>query len=192
MAQPRWVEKRFHQKYGDRASTCAGIAAITWGRNQRKTNSAFPSSCEYGWSFCGPQVLQPRRSVEDKAATTILVFCDGRRSEIQNFAIVGQALWVFHRAASTEDTRLRSRSGSHKGSECRSWCRFSAPIAEVPIDVLRRAHRTPRYLILTLLRRFDPALFGRDRKGYHRKITSFVSASNRTGGWFSILRSLCP
>ena len=40
-------------------------------------------------------VLQPRPSVEDKAATTILVFRDGRRSEIQNFAIVGQALWVF-------------------------------------------------------------------------------------------------
>jgi hypothetical protein len=40
-------------------------------------------------------VLQPRRSVEDKEATTILVFRDGRRSEIQNFAIVGQALWVF-------------------------------------------------------------------------------------------------
>jgi hypothetical protein len=40
-------------------------------------------------------VLQPRRSVEDKAATTILVFRDGRRSEIQNFAIVGQALWFF-------------------------------------------------------------------------------------------------
>src|SRR5216684_7087154 len=40
-------------------------------------------------------VLQPRRSVEDKAAPTILVFRDGRRSEVQNFAIVGQTLWVF-------------------------------------------------------------------------------------------------
>jgi hypothetical protein len=34
-------------------------------------------------------------SAEDKTATTILVFRDGRRSEIQNYAIVGQTLWVF-------------------------------------------------------------------------------------------------
>jgi hypothetical protein len=38
---------------------------------------------------------QPRPSVEDKPAPTILVFRDGRRSEAQNFAIVGQTLWVF-------------------------------------------------------------------------------------------------
>ncbi len=39
--------------------------------------------------------LQPRPRVEDKTATTILVFRDGRRSEVQNYAIVGQTLWVF-------------------------------------------------------------------------------------------------
>jgi hypothetical protein len=39
--------------------------------------------------------LQPRPAVEGKTATTILVFHDGRRSEVQNFAIVGPALWVF-------------------------------------------------------------------------------------------------
>jgi hypothetical protein len=39
--------------------------------------------------------LQPRPPVEEKAPTTILVFRDGRRSEIQNYAIVGQTLWVF-------------------------------------------------------------------------------------------------
>ena len=39
--------------------------------------------------------LQPRPPVEDKTATTILVFRDGRRSEVQNYAIVGQTLWVF-------------------------------------------------------------------------------------------------
>ena len=38
---------------------------------------------------------QPRPSAEEKTATTILVFRDGRHSEIQNYAIVGQALWVF-------------------------------------------------------------------------------------------------
>jgi hypothetical protein len=39
--------------------------------------------------------LQPRPPVEEKTPTTILVFRDGRRSEIQNYAIVGQTLWVF-------------------------------------------------------------------------------------------------
>ena len=33
-------------------------------------------------------------SAEEKAASTILVFRDGRRSEIQNYAIVGQTLWM--------------------------------------------------------------------------------------------------
>jgi len=37
---------------------------------------------------------QPRPSAEEKAVTTILVFRDGRRSEIQNYAIVGQTLWM--------------------------------------------------------------------------------------------------
>src|SRR6266478_721408 len=37
---------------------------------------------------------QARPSAEEKTATTILVFRDGRRSEIQNYAIVGQTLWV--------------------------------------------------------------------------------------------------
>jgi hypothetical protein len=39
--------------------------------------------------------LQPRPPVEETTPTTILVFRDGRRSEIQNYAIVGQTLWVF-------------------------------------------------------------------------------------------------
>src|SRR5229473_5922495 len=39
--------------------------------------------------------LQPRPPVEDRTATTILVFRDGRRSEVQNYAIVGQTLWMF-------------------------------------------------------------------------------------------------
>ena len=36
---------------------------------------------------------QPRPT-EEKTVTTILVFRDGRRSEIQNYAIVGQTLWM--------------------------------------------------------------------------------------------------
>jgi hypothetical protein len=38
-------------------------------------------------------VLQSKPPFEDKAATTIFVFRDGRRSEVKNFAIVGQTLW---------------------------------------------------------------------------------------------------
>jgi hypothetical protein len=38
---------------------------------------------------------QPRPSVEDKLATTILVFRDGRQSELQNYALVDQTVWVF-------------------------------------------------------------------------------------------------
>jgi hypothetical protein len=39
--------------------------------------------------------LQPRPVAEDKTATTVLAFRDGHRSEIQNYAIVGQTLWIF-------------------------------------------------------------------------------------------------
>jgi hypothetical protein len=39
--------------------------------------------------------LRPESSSEDKAATFIVVFRDGRRSEIKNFAIIGPTLWVF-------------------------------------------------------------------------------------------------
>jgi hypothetical protein len=40
-------------------------------------------------------VLQSKPPFEEKPATTIVVFRDGRRSEVQNFAVVGQTLWVF-------------------------------------------------------------------------------------------------
>ena len=38
---------------------------------------------------------QARPSVEEKAPTTILVFRDGHRSEVQNYAVVGQTIWLF-------------------------------------------------------------------------------------------------
>ena len=37
---------------------------------------------------------QPRPSADEKMATTILVFRDGHHSEIQNYAIAGQTLWM--------------------------------------------------------------------------------------------------
>ncbi|SRR6266498_432206 len=37
---------------------------------------------------------QPQPSAAEKTPTTILAFRDGRRSEIQNYAIVGQTVWV--------------------------------------------------------------------------------------------------
>jgi hypothetical protein len=36
-----------------------------------------------------------RISAEEKGASTVLVFRDGHRSEVQNFAIVGKTIWVF-------------------------------------------------------------------------------------------------
>jgi hypothetical protein len=36
----------------------------------------------------------PRPPDEEKTVTTVLVFHDGRRDEIQNYAIAGQTLWV--------------------------------------------------------------------------------------------------
>jgi hypothetical protein len=36
-----------------------------------------------------------RPSAEENVSTTILVFRDGHRSEVRNYAIVGQTLWVF-------------------------------------------------------------------------------------------------
>ena len=39
--------------------------------------------------------LQPRSSVDEVTSSTVLVFRDGHRSEVRNYAIVGQTLWVF-------------------------------------------------------------------------------------------------
>jgi hypothetical protein len=52
---------------------------------------------EEQWSHEQARQIAPqaRASVEEKAPTVILVFRDGHRSEIQNFALVGQTLWVF-------------------------------------------------------------------------------------------------
>jgi hypothetical protein len=41
------------------------------------------------------QVAPQRQAVEEKVPTTVLIFQDGRRSEVQNYAIVDQTLWVF-------------------------------------------------------------------------------------------------
>jgi len=37
----------------------------------------------------------PRPSDEDTTGTTVLVLRDGRRDEVQNYAIIGHTLWVF-------------------------------------------------------------------------------------------------
>jgi hypothetical protein len=39
--------------------------------------------------------LLPRPSLEENTPSTILLFRDGHRSEIRNYAIVGQTVWVF-------------------------------------------------------------------------------------------------
>lgn len=39
---------------------------------------------------------QPSASAEEPARTTVLVFRDGHRSEVQNYAIAGKTLWIFN------------------------------------------------------------------------------------------------
>jgi hypothetical protein len=69
--------------------------------------------------------LQPRPQVEEETPTTILVFRDGRRSEIQNYAIVGQTLWVFtesraHKTLVTDlDAEATKKVNDDRGVEFR-------------------------------------------------------------------------
>jgi hypothetical protein len=69
--------------------------------------------------------LQPRPQVEEKTPTTILVFRDGRRNEIQNYAIVGQTLWVFterraHKVLVTDlDAEATKKVNDDRGVEFR-------------------------------------------------------------------------
>ena len=42
-----------------------------------------------------PHAAAPRAAVQEKIASTILVYRDGRQSEVQNYAILGPTLWVF-------------------------------------------------------------------------------------------------
>jgi hypothetical protein len=62
-------------------------------------------------------VLQPRPSVDEKATTTILVFRDGRRNEVKNFAIVGQT--PVHEPSSTTCAKRRSWPQVRPVSPCR-------------------------------------------------------------------------
>ena len=69
---------------------------------------------------------QPRPSVEEKTAATILVFRDGRRSEIQNYAIVGQTLWLFTEKRARKlpvsdlDLEATRKSNADRGVDFRS------------------------------------------------------------------------
>jgi len=42
-----------------------------------------------------PWTMMFMPSAEENVPSTILVFRDGHRSEVRNYAIVGQTLWVF-------------------------------------------------------------------------------------------------
>ena len=41
------------------------------------------------------QAASPRAAVQEKPVTTVLVYRDGRQSDVENYAIFGQSLWVF-------------------------------------------------------------------------------------------------
>ncbi|SRR6266567_1123557 len=69
---------------------------------------------------------QPRPAVEEKTTTTVLVFRDGRRSEIQNYAIVGQTLWVLteqraHKVSISDlDVEATGKLNANRGVEFRT------------------------------------------------------------------------
>ena len=48
------------------------------------------------------KAAQPQPSTPERRVTTVLVFRDGHRSEITNFAIVGQTLWIFNERKATK------------------------------------------------------------------------------------------
>jgi hypothetical protein len=45
---------------------------------------------------------QPRPAEPARTVTTVLVFRDGHRSEITNYAVVGQTLWIFNERKATK------------------------------------------------------------------------------------------
>lgn len=62
---------------------------------------------------------------QEKPPTTVLVFRDGHRSEIQNYAIVGQTLWVFTESRATKipisnlDNEVTRKVNADRGVEIR-------------------------------------------------------------------------
>jgi hypothetical protein len=42
-----------------------------------------------------PRVAAPLAAAQEKPAATILVYRDGRRTQVQNYAILGHTLWIF-------------------------------------------------------------------------------------------------
>jgi hypothetical protein len=77
------------------------------------------------WEQAQQTALQAQPSREEKAPTTILVFRDGRRSEVQNYAVVGQTLWVFTEQRSRKipvsdlDVETTKKLNSERGVELR-------------------------------------------------------------------------
>jgi len=62
----------------------------------------------------------PSQVAAEQRTPTVLVFRDGRRMEIQNYAIVGQMLWVFNERAATKiplsDLDLDATQKENRGS----------------------------------------------------------------------------
>ncbi len=65
-----------------------------------------------------PNTATARRQ-EPESASTVLVYRDGRRAEVQNYAVVGQTLWIF------------SEQRAHK-----------VPLADLDLDATRRINES--------------------------------------------------
>jgi hypothetical protein len=72
-----------------------------------------------------PAALQAWSAVEEETPTTIPAFRDGHRSEVQNYAVVGQTLWVFTEQRSQKipvlelDIETTKKVNSDRGVEFR-------------------------------------------------------------------------
>jgi hypothetical protein len=86
--------------------------------------------------------LQPRSSVDEVTSSTVLVFRDGHRSAIQNYAIVGQTVWVFteRRArkilVSDLDVEVTKEVNADRGLEFRIHNGDSVDAQDVPVAPL--------------------------------------------------------
>jgi len=54
-----------------------------------------PQSSRSTASQAAPPAASATPEADDKAPTTVIVFRDGHRTEVKNYAIIGQTLWIY-------------------------------------------------------------------------------------------------
>ncbi len=64
-----------------------------------------------------PPVVPPRASVEEKPVPVVLIYRDGHQADVENYAVLGQTLWVFGNRATRR-----------------------VPLADIDLDATRKAN----------------------------------------------------